>query len=323
MDPDIEELTDAQSIKQSNEKIMAQILASDDGEVKFASAAGSKMIRRRIREEGFTRRIITPQTATNDMLDRALEHDKPIIIEDMEPDSPAAKSIPFGDSADIQFYYGNKFANVFNEITTPEFTKDINELRSYRMDLRQVQTDNALKDVHTEEDGQFIGMVDRIVGAHNGVGASGKQQHFKWTGGITRDNYVDALSVLEDHDLNNGVFLCNRKTAKEFLKFRRDELGGDLSEEAFKRGLPALAEGTVMGVKHIITIKRALVPDWVVYCFTEEDYLGRFFELQALTLYVKKEKNQLSFSARETLAVTIANVAGVAKIDFGGKRAAG
>jgi hypothetical protein len=55
-----------------NKAIMDQILVASDGEVKSASAAGTNMIRRRIREEGFTRRIIPPQTVTNDDLDRVL-----------------------------------------------------------------------------------------------------------------------------------------------------------------------------------------------------------------------------------------------------------
>jgi hypothetical protein len=53
------------------------------------------MIRRRIREEGFTRRIIPPVPVTNDDLDRVLTHDRPVIIEDMEPLSKGAKTIPF------------------------------------------------------------------------------------------------------------------------------------------------------------------------------------------------------------------------------------
>lgn len=106
--------------------------------------------------------------------------------------------------------------------------------------------------------------MDTICGASNGVGAAGVQQHFSYSGGITRTNYVKALSVLEDQSLNNGVFLCNRKTAKEFLKFKRDEVGGDLAEKLFQEGLTALQTSTIMGVKHIFTIKRDLVPDGVV-----------------------------------------------------------
>lgn len=221
--------------------------------------AGTNMIRRRIREDGFARRILPPEAKTNADLDRVLEHDRPVIIGEMEPSQKGAKSIPFGSSADSSTYYGNKFLNVFNPITTPEFVKDVNELRTYRMPLRQVITDNALKDIQTEEDGKFIATVDTIVGSTSGVGAAGVQQNFLVPGGITRDNYVTALSFLEDQLVNNGVFLMNRKTAKQFLRWDRTEVGGDLSQDLFKEGLSALTEATIFGVKHIFANGRHLL----------------------------------------------------------------
>jgi hypothetical protein len=152
-----------ENIQALNKEMMAQLEASQDGEVKYASTAGGNMIRRQIREQGFTRRIIPPQDATNDMLHRVLEHDKPVIIEDMEPKSRGARTVPFGDSSNSQTYYGNKYACVFNPIITPEFVKDINELRTYKMDLRQVITDQSLNSVEAEEDGKFIAMSEKIV----------------------------------------------------------------------------------------------------------------------------------------------------------------
>jgi hypothetical protein len=254
-DPQVE------NIQALNRKLIDQISASDEGEVKQASAAGTNMIRRRIREEGFTRRIIPPVPVTNDDLDRVVQHDRPVIIEDMEPLSKGAKSIPFGDTADSEAYYGNKFVCVFNPITTPEWTKDINELRTYRMDLRQVITDNSLKDIQTEEDGKFIAGINTIVGpvvsgGAPGVGLGGVTQNFEClpynvaAGNSTgtganawnRADYAKVLSVLENQNLNNGVILMNRKTAKQFLTFDRSEIGGDLAQDLFKDGLTALQE---------------------------------------------------------------------------------
>jgi hypothetical protein len=163
----------------------------------------------------------------------------------MEPSSKGAKSIPFGDTADSEAYYGNKFVCVFNPITTPEWTKDINELRTYRMDLRQVITDNSLKDIQTEEDGKFIAGVDIICGpvvsgGNPGVGLGAVQQNLEivpvagadaslWG----RKDYTKVLSILENNNLNNGVILMNRKTAKQFLNFDRSEIGGDLAQDLF------------------------------------------------------------------------------------------
>lgn len=318
-DPEVE------NIQVQNRKLLEQITEADQGEVKQASAAGTNMIRRRIREEGFARRIIPPQVVTNDDLDRVLDHDRPVIIEDMEPLSKGASTIPFGDSAYSESYYGNKFACVFNPITTPEWTKDINELRTYRMDLRQVITDNSLKDIQTEEDGKFLAGIDEIVGSVNGVGAGGVQQNFECVplagpsaGLWDRRDYAKVMSVLENNNLNNGIILMNRKTAKQFMTFDRSEIGGDLSQELFKEGLTALQEAKIYGVKHIFTIKRDLVPDNVVYIFSEPGFLGRFYTLQEVTLFVEKRKDILRSSARETISVTIANTLAVAKVQFVG-----
>jgi len=312
----VDEFDQIDNVQERNARILAALDDANDGLVKSASAAGTNMIRRRIREEGFWRRILPPQTVTNDDLNRVLEHDRPLIIEDMEPGQRGSKSIPFGDAADTEFYYGNKYAVYFNAITTPEFTKDINELRTYRMDLRQVVTDNALKDIETEEDTQAINNANAICGPSNGVGASGYQQNFVITGGFERDTYINVLSGLENLDLNNGVILMNRKTAKNFLKWGRDEIGGDLAEKLMTEGLTALTEAKVFGIKHIFTIKRNLVPDNVVFVFAEPSYLGKFYELQQTCMFIEKKKDILRVSARETIGSTIANVAGVAQYYF-------
>ena len=300
-----------------NREIIDAITEADEGSIKSAAAAGSNMIRRRIREDGFARNIIPPKTVTNDMLDRVPEHDRPVMIEDMEPDSKGAKSIPFGDSADTEFYYGTKYVCVFNAITTPEFTKDINELRTYRMDIRKVITDNALRDIQTEEDTRMIELMNKVTGPWGGTGEAGFQQSYQYTaapgGGFDRSTYVPILSSLENHNLNNGVFLMNRYTAKNFLKMERGEAGGDLSQELFLSGLKALQEATVFGVRHLFTIKGDLIPNQWVYQFAEPEFLGRFYTLQDPTMYVEKKKDILRFSARETISVTIANLAGVAR----------
>jgi hypothetical protein len=327
------------NIEVLNQEILDHITDSEDGHNKEASSAASNMIRRRIREDGFARNIMPAKTVTNEQLDRVPDHDRPVIIEDMEPGSKGAKSIPFGDSADTSFYYGNKFVCSFNVITTPEFTKDINELRTYRMDLRKVITDNALRDMQTEEDYQFINTVDEIVkptggfaavaaGAAPGSYVSGNSaitaapQYAKINAGLgagghfSRENYVHVLNMLENQSLNNGVILMNRKTAKSFLTFDRSEIGGDLSQTLFTDGLSGLQEAKIFGVKHLFTIKRDIVPDGVIYLFAEPEYLGRFYTLQDPTMYVEKKKDILRFSARETLSVTFANLVGCGRIDM-------
>lgn len=309
---------DLENIEVLNRELVERIVDAPEGSLSKVASAASNMIRRKIRENGFTRSIIPPKTVGDSDFDRSVDSELPVIIEDMEPLSAGAKVIPFNDGPNTQFYRGDKFVVKFSKLTTPEFTKNVDELRTYKMDLRAVITDNALKDIQRAEDASFIAGINELVGPSNGVGAAGFQQNFVFAGGITRDNYVKALSVLENRDLNNGVFLMNRTTAKEFLKFDRSEIGGDLSERMFQDGLTALQQAKIFGVRHIFTIKRDLVPDGVIYCFTEPDFLGRFYVLQDVTMYVEKKKDILRFSAMEKLGIAIANVAGVARVSFNG-----
>lgn len=316
-----------------NRLLIDAVNNAPQGTIKEAEDAASNFIRRRIREDGFFRQILQPKTVTNDMLHRERDHEKPVIIEDMEPDSKGAVSLPFGDSTDTEFFYGTKFVNVFNPISTPEFTKDINELRTYQIDLRKIITDNALRDIQTEEDFQGIRNVNITCGAfpttpdadggvEDVVGRSGFQQSYFFLkgdvpNGFDRNTYVPSLNNLEDHNLNNGVNLMNRKTAKNFLLMDRSEAGGDLSQELFLSGLKALAEATVFGVRHLFTIKGDIIPNWNVYHFAEPQFLGRFYVLQEPKMYVEKKKDILRFSARETISMTIANTAGVARSKWG------
>ncbi len=295
-----------------SKRLLDAVTRAEDGMLKNASDAGTQMIRRRLRENGFSRLILPYKQVSEADLNYLPDTELPVIVEEMEPDSPGAKSIPFNDTADTAFYRGDKFVVYFCKITTPEFTKNVDELRTYKNDLRQIITDNALKDLHVEEDGRFIKEVDRITSGQE----AGMLQQFTTAGFITRSSFAEMCNYLEDRNLNNGVFLMNRHTAKDYLKLDRAAIGGDLAETLFKQGLSGLNAAEVMGVRHIFTIKRDLVPDGVVYQFAEPDYLGRAYILQDVTMYVEKKKDILRFSAQEKIGLAIANVAGLNKVTF-------
>lgn len=67
------------------------------------------MIRRRIREHGFTRLILPFKPISDSDLTSLPNTELPVVVEEMEPDVPGAKSISFNDSADTEFYRADKF----------------------------------------------------------------------------------------------------------------------------------------------------------------------------------------------------------------------
>ena len=75
--------------------------------------------RTRMREAGFFRRIMPPVQISNDELDRSVPTDRPVVVMDREPDSPAAVSIPFATlptNVYIQGGYGYNYVTVFDSL---------------------------------------------------------------------------------------------------------------------------------------------------------------------------------------------------------------
>lgn len=299
-----------------NEQFLRIAENHQDGIIKGASTEGGDFIRYQIRENGFFRNVIKPDPITDGQFDRQVDDDNPIRIEDMEPSSPGAKSCPFEDTPDIAPFRGRRFIVRFSKITTPEFRKNVDQLRTYRMDLRQVITDNALKDMETEEDARLIVTADRIVGAVGGVGLAGVAQNHEIVGRVSRTSYKGIRNYLEDLDLVNGIVLINRHTSTEFLGWKHDEIGGPLAETLFTEGLRGLPKMEIMGMPHLATIKRILVPDYVAYLFTEQSYLGKAYQLVEPTMFVKKEKDMITFSAQEKIGFSTTPSKFVTRVEF-------
>ena len=286
---------------------------------KQASMAASKMTRRKLREDAFSPAIIPYEDVDNSDLNKFLHMEDPAIICEMEADQAPAKTISFNDTGDTEPYFANKYLLVFYANTTPVWTKNVNFLRTYSGDVRELITDNSLRDLSRRKDMKFMSEVDSIVGPTPGQASplTGLDQYVVYDGRLTRDNWVSAKYLLRDRMLLNGVFLCNSRTFSDFERWTRNEMGGDFSEKVIREGLAGAFDKAKFGdIDFIVTMKNDLVPNGIMYQFTKPNYLGRAGVLQKPTMYVKKDKDILTFSCREMIGVTIANTAGVQKVAF-------
>ncbi|MHC4176701.1 MAG: hypothetical protein ACYSWU_04300, partial [Planctomycetota bacterium] len=206
---------------------------------KEAIDAINDFTRTKMREDGFLRRIMPPLQITNEELDRQVTTDKPVKVVDKEPDSPAAISVPFATLPMNLYIRGPRYLVMMDRILTPRFTKDVDELRTWIMDIRQVLSDNAIKDMLAEEDGKFITAVNTaLVGAGSTVPTSGTVQYEQIAGGITRDTLWDMMKIMPNTPSNLEVHTCllNNITIKEVCKFGRTEMGGDMSQDIMRDG---------------------------------------------------------------------------------------
>lgn len=298
-----------------NETLFEQL--STPGMEKTAVDAINDFTRTKMREDGFLRRIMPPLQISNDELDRQVDTDKPVKVIDKEPDSPAAISVPFATLPQNVYIRGPRYRVHFHRIVSPRFTKDVDELRTYSMDIRQVLSDNAIKDMLAEEDGKFITAVNSACGATAGADTptAGAPQFIDKSGGVNRDNLVDSMKVMPGlpSRLETNTILMNSVTVKDILKFTRDNAGGDLSQDMLLKGW---SEGEVLGARLLITIKSDLVLDGQAYFFADPKFIGKFFLIEDTTMYVKREAYMLEFFAYETVGATIGHTGGLVRVDY-------
>jgi hypothetical protein len=283
---------------------------------KEAIDAVNDFTRTKMREDGFYRRIMPPIPITNDELDRQVDTDKPVKIVDKEPDSPAAISIPFATLPTNLYIRGPRYRVMFDRIVTPRFTKDVDELRTWIMDIRQVLSDNSIKDMLAEEDSKFLRAVNTaLVGAGLTVPTSGTVQYETISGGITRDTLWDSLKIMPNTPSNLEVHsvLLNNITIKEVCKFGWNEMGGQISEDIMKNGWSAQE---FMGVRWVVTIKKGLVPTNTFYHFADPKFIGKSYVLEDTTMYIRREAYMIEFFAYETLGGSIGHTSSLARVDF-------
>jgi hypothetical protein len=304
------------------------------GEEKKAAVSAQSFTRMKLREESFTEKIITPIDISNDDLDKAENPELLVKWNDREPDTAPAVTIPLGVVPDMYQFNGTRYPSYFTRITSPKYNKDIDQLRSYDYDIRAIMLELSTKDIATEIDTRFMSRIDSIVGTKNAVNKANNvsingldlPQHVGISGGITRENVAEAFKVIKrlkvpfgpsqpDGGETKGVMLMNNVTADDFVKMSRSEVGGDLAQEMWVNGLPSK---TLLGVKPIYTIKRDLVPDGVIYLFSSEEFFGKYYRLQPLTVFMKNEAYFLEYFQYMNLSLAIGNVKGVVKVDFNG-----
>ena len=301
----------------SNEALFEKLASTDPMMVKQAVDVVNDFTRTKMREDGFYRKILPPIPITNDDLDRSVSTDKPIKIVDKEPDSPAAISIPFATLPLNVYIRGDRYMVTFDRIVTPRFAKDVDELRTWYMDIRQVLSDNAIKDMLAEEDSRFITAVNFALGGGPGVplATSGVVQWQTLPLTFTRDKIADALKIIPStpSNLECATVVVNNITIKDIYKYTRNEIGGDLSEEVFRNGW-VLKE--IMGTQWLVTIKKGLVPTNTLFMFSDPKFIGKNYILEDATMYIRREAYMLEFFAYESLGGAIGHTGGLGRVDF-------
>lgn len=308
--------TETQQAQYENELLLDGLVSNDPVFKKEAQDTLNDYVRLRMRERGLARKILPPEKKTAQDIDRQVGQERPTFVIDLEAETPAAVSIGFSDKPDQYYIAANRVLLATDRIVTNRFWKDVGEMMSWKMDIRTVVSDNAIKDMLAEEDAKMFRAVDNIVGPANTVNVhSGIAQHVTIPGGINRDSFMESLAVLPSTSsaLHPTKIVMNHLTILQFGKWGRNEFGGDISEEIMRKGF---ADKELHGIPVLTTIKTNLVANNTLYYFADPKFMGRFYMLDDITMYTKSEYYFIEFMAYALLGMVIANTNAVAKVQF-------
>ena len=311
---------------QFNQRLYRSIEAAPEGELTKEAKAGGLFIKRRQRERSVVRRLNDFETATDDDLVRLPDDDEPCMWGEIQNDTMPAMSLGFDDAVENETFWRKTFKVKFFVISSPEYYKNIWELKTHAHDTVKQFTEDVLIDIDEEEDRHWFGACEEVVGprADTGtalsntvggspaVGLSGEIQNF-WLGAWSRDTCVDSKYIFKDRSLPLGTVVANHRYLSHFEKLPDSEIGSRAGDLFFDGADEALKSGVINGVPHLFTTKSYLVPNDVIFQFTKPDYLGFCREYQAPTMSMRREKRTIFFSVEEIVAMAIVHTGGILK----------
>lgn len=286
----------------------------ESGHAKEAMAVSSVFVRQKLREEGFARKIFTPQSITAADLDRDVT-EVPRIIVEKEPDSIAA-SFALTGSPEIRYYKAPRYEVFFHKIASADFRKTKAELATYKANIQQILQENSVKDLQRQEDGRLIDRLNAIA-ADNTSGNVGVLDYS--TTGFGIRTLMEQIKALTKAEQKPGKILMAYNTYLSLLTRQARVIGGDLAGEHFRgAGMTSFYGFEIITTnKHDIlsstgtgTAETASTYGDMVYVFAPENYLGQFFSMQEPTVFIKTEADTIEFQTYEYVGLGLGNTKG-------------
>lgn len=269
------------------------------------AAAGAAFVRSKIREIGFARRILPPESVTRADCTRSTDHDTLIKIVDIEHDSKA-KAINFASEADERYIQGKRYALPFFKVESEKFVKSEGELLAYDYPITKVIEENSVKDIQRTEDEKFIEY------AESAVSITGKRLVSTGTA-VDRRELTSLFKMIDFDQLYVGTVLMSTVDFDDYMIQPATEVGSPLASEISVNGYKY---PTILKRKLVVTNKHDIVLPGEIWAFTDPAYLGNFFILNDVKFWIKKEADLVIWKTWEYVAEGFGNIKSIAKLEL-------
>ena len=295
-------------------------LNSDEGKEKTAQDLET-FIRDKLRENAFSRKILTPKNVTRNTpgVQVSTNHDTLIYIDEIEPNS-RAMTLTFRGEPKARYIRADRYEIPFHMIASEKFEKTEEELLAYRMPLTKVIEDNSVLDIQEIEDYRFIvhaeaavqatGKITRGEQAQADAAANGPGAGLR--GKVQKDDLVDLLNLLDNSRRVTDKILMNSEDANNLIRWTIEDYG---DEKQGKITIDGYTYDKIVGKKLVRTVKTDILQSGNIYAFTDAKWLGRFLVLNNTKFWIDKKFNLIQWIAWETIAMSFANVASIAKLE--------
>ena len=313
----------------------------DPAERAKLAEAGGNLVRDKLKELSFWRKIMPPRNVTVAECQRSLEHDTVYKIVDVEPGS-YAMSISFRGEPDTKLLKGNRVACTFHTVASLKWEGFTEELRTYTYPITDVIKNNVVKDMQAVEDRYaLIHCSSACVAKHvlaNG-GATALRASTIQAGTVIEDSICkselarasttddDTIWPLQRQDMVRLGKLFNRSgkslemdrtlmtkhTFADFSNLTAADMGDKVTGEVMINGYKY---DRVAGLNIVTTLKGQILYDGLIYGFTTPEFLGRSYILDNVQFFVEKKARKISFWGWENIGSVLANIASVCRCEL-------
>jgi hypothetical protein len=273
--------------------------------IQKTAQAGAAFVRAKIREIGFMRRILPPESVTRADTTRSTDHDTLIKIVDIEHDSKAM-AVNFASEADERYISGKRYALPFFKIESEKFVKSEGELLAYDYPITKVIEENSVKDIQRVEDEKGIEYAEAAISI------TGKRLVSAATA-VDRKELTSLFKMIDYDQLVVGSVLMNTVDYDDWLIQPATDIGSPLASEITVNGYKY---PTILNRKLVVTNKHDIVLPGEIWAFTDPAFLGNFFILNDVKFWIKKEADLVIWKTWEYIAEGFGNIKSIAKIEL-------
>lgn len=320
----------------------AQLLSQlgDQGARQKIAATFGGFIRDRLREASFTEQVLPPQNIDRTACQVSTQHEGLVKIEYLEPRSRAAV-ISFRGSPEAKFIRGDRVEVPFFTIMSEMYQKPEQEFLVYPFPIGKVIEQNSVRDIAEIQDREFLIHCESSVQALQAEANAGTPTALNATAiqagtvveysvvkgelartaltddalarDLQRPDLVRLMNVLDGRRLESELILLTSTDYNSIMNWTLADNGDKVQSETTVSGYKY---NTLLGKKYVRTIKTDILRPGNVYCFTSPEFLGRFYVLNSVKFYIDKVVNIVKFVAWKDLAMSLVNIASVAKLEL-------